>query len=758
VADVFISYARADEGVARRVAKALEAAGLSVWWDADLPAHRAYSDIIERNLDDARAVVALWSKDAAKSQWVRAEADVARNAGKLVQARLDGTMPPIPFNQIQCADLKGWRGSTNHGGWAKLKASVEALVSGEERPPVSVRPTAWQRLNPYRWYAAAALILLLAAGLWLWALRPIGEERKPVLAVLPFRSLDAQDESLVAGIWEDTRTAIGRNPQLIVLGPNTAEELAKKGEGAAKRAADYLLEASVRTAGDRIRVSTDLVRTRDGAQIWSQDFDRKLDDVFALQSQIASEIEGRIRGRLAEEGGTTPEHIATSGEAYALYSDARAKIRKRAGPEDDTVAHNELEQVLKMDPNFAPAWAALSQVIGAIPPSQNNWKLTAPSEIYARKAIELAPNLAAGHAALALALGFKGPIARAEIERAVQLDPSDFEALTWLGNTRHELGDIKGAAEAYRRAAQIEPFFWPAVFNLYGELDALHDKQGMQQLIADENRVGADYLAASIRIENAYRSGNIAEAANIGLAYWRTGRKEARAAIGGDLWEVLLQLGFPDEAARLGPGPDFAPYLWKLDPKGLEIMERHNIDSKTFFTLEPLTENASRLYLLTGRSERLAERYLSLKLPLNQFFSLTHGDVPDDNHFLYCAPLIAIALEQNGHADQAKALLALAESTAKARHGNEPINALLLARIYAAEGRKEDALALLTNVISRGYIPDAPQILPDLNSDPALAGLKGDPRFEASRQRLLGTIARERAQVNQRLLDQLRTA
>jgi hypothetical protein len=280
----------------------------------------------------------------------------------------------------------------------------------------------------------------------------------------------------------------------------------------------------------------------------------------------------------------------------------------------------------------------------------------------------------------------------------------------------------------------------------------------MQQLIADENRVGADYLAASIRIENAYRSGNIAEAANIGLAYWRTGRKEARAAIGGDLWEVLLQLGFPDEAARLGPGPDFAPYLWKLDPKGLDIMERHNIDSKTFFTLEPLTENASRLYLLTGRSERLAERYLSLKLPLSQFFSLTHGDVPDDNHFLYCAPLIAIALEQNGHADQAKALLALAESTAKARHGNEPINALLLARIYAAEGRKEDALALLTNVISRGYIPDAPQILPDLNSDPALAGLKGDPRFEASRQQLLGTIARERAQVNQRLLDQLRTA
>lgn len=754
---MFISYARADEAVARRVAKALESAGLEVWWDADLPAHRAYSEIIERNLEDAKAVVALWSKDSAKSQWVRAEADFARNAGKLVQAQLDAAMPPIPFNQIQCADLKGWRGSTNHPGWAKLKRSVEALVSGREPPP-SPHAQPWHNISAYRWYAAALLALLFAAGIWMLALGRAGEDQKPVLAVLPFRSLDAQDESLVAGIWEDTRTAIGRNPQLIVLGPNTAEELAKKGEGAAKRAADYLLEASVRTAGDRIRVSTNLVRTKDGTQIWSQDFDRKLDDVFALQSQIASEIEGRIRGRLAEKGGMTPEHIATSGEVYALYSDARSKIRKRAGPEDYTVAHNELEQVLKMDPNFAPAWAALSQVIGAIPPSQNAWKLTAPSEVYARKAIELAPNLAAGHAALALALGFKGPIARAEVERAVQLDPSDFEALTWLGNTRGEGGDLKGAAEAYRRAADIEPFFWPAVFNLYGTLDQLKDQKGMQDLLERENRIGADYLGTAIRMDKAFRTGNLGEAANIGLAYWKTGRMEGRPAIGANLWVVLLQLGFADEAGRLGPGPDFAPYLWKLDPKGLDIMESHHIEPRTFFTLEPLTENGSRMYLLSGRGKRLAELYLSSKLSPDAFLEVGGGDDPDNHHFLYSAPLVAIALQENGQGDKAKQLLSFAESTAKQSTDTKPVKDVLLARIYSVQGRKEDAIALLTGAINRGFIPDAPELLPDLHSDPALASLKGDPRFERLRNQLVGTIARERAQVNQRLLDQLRTA
>jgi adenylate cyclase len=387
LADVFISYARADEAVARRVAKALQSAGLDVWWDADLPAHRAYSEVIERNLADAKAVVVLWSKSAAASQWVRAEADFARNAGKLVQAQVDGTLPPIPFNQIQCADLKGWRGNPKHAGWAKLEASARALLSGEEqRASAPVRSTGWDRLRPYRWAIAAVLALVVAAGLYLYAFGAPGEQRKPVLAVLPFRSLDAQDASLVAGIWEDTRTAIGRNPQLIVLGPNSAQTLAEKGEQAARKAADYVLQASVRTAGDRIRVSADLVRSKDGEQLWSQDFDRKLDDVFALQSEIASEIEGRIRGRLAEKGGITPEHIATSGEVYALYSDARTKIRKRAGPEDYTVAHTELEQVLKMDPNFAPAWAALAQVIGAIPPSQNGWKLAGAGESYARKA------------------------------------------------------------------------------------------------------------------------------------------------------------------------------------------------------------------------------------------------------------------------------------------------------------------------------------------------------------------------------------
>src|ERR1051326_1210592 len=124
---VFVSYARTDEPHAKRVADALRAEGYEVWRDDELPAHRAYADVIEERLKSASGVVVLWSAEAAKSQWVRAEADSARNAGTLVQAILDGTMPPMPFNQIQCADLSNWDGKPDAPGGQKSKASVAAL-------------------------------------------------------------------------------------------------------------------------------------------------------------------------------------------------------------------------------------------------------------------------------------------------------------------------------------------------------------------------------------------------------------------------------------------------------------------------------------------------------------------------------------------------------------------------------------------------------------------------------------------------------
>src|SRR5258705_4748263 len=132
MSDVFVSYARSTEPDAMKIAAALRARGYSVWRDDEIPAHRAYADVIEERLKASKAVVVSWSVDAAKSQWVRSEADVARAAGTLIQVTVDGTLPPMPFDQVECAELKGWNGDAEAFGWHKLADSVAALVGPGE--------------------------------------------------------------------------------------------------------------------------------------------------------------------------------------------------------------------------------------------------------------------------------------------------------------------------------------------------------------------------------------------------------------------------------------------------------------------------------------------------------------------------------------------------------------------------------------------------------------------------------------------------
>jgi hypothetical protein len=139
LADVFLSYARPSLDDAMRIADCLRAAGYSVWFDESLPAHRAYSDVIAEQLDAASAVLVLWSAEAAASQWVRSEANRARETGRLVQLRLDEARLPMPFDQIQCADLRHWGGDCATRGWRMVAGSIAALT-GQERPIAAAVP------------------------------------------------------------------------------------------------------------------------------------------------------------------------------------------------------------------------------------------------------------------------------------------------------------------------------------------------------------------------------------------------------------------------------------------------------------------------------------------------------------------------------------------------------------------------------------------------------------------------------------------
>ncbi|HST37801.1 MAG TPA: toll/interleukin-1 receptor domain-containing protein [Allosphingosinicella sp.] len=172
MADVFISYSRDNEAVVRGLAEAVVREGYSVWWDEALPPHLSYSDVITGEIDAAKAVIVVWSEKAIPSEWVRAEADLARNQKKLVQTSIDGRMPPMPFNQLHFVSIGDWRGEADHPGWTRVKESLAALCRAEVMQPAHAFPTAApQRPAPPPVPAgnpALRLVLIVVIGLLLF--------------------------------------------------------------------------------------------------------------------------------------------------------------------------------------------------------------------------------------------------------------------------------------------------------------------------------------------------------------------------------------------------------------------------------------------------------------------------------------------------------------------------------------------------------------------------------------------------------------
>lgn len=335
MSDIFVSYARATENEARAVAAALRAMGHAVWLDDELPAHRAYADVIEERLTSARAVVVVWSAEAVRSHWVRSEADRARSENKLVQLSVDGAPLPMPFDQIQCADLAGWSGDTDAPGWRKVAASVADLLGG-----------AASAAEPAQAEAPPAL------------------PDKPSIAVMPFANLsnDPDQEYFADGMMDEIVTALTRNRALFVIAssstlgfkarPASAQDVGRQ------LGVRYVLEGSVRKAGDRVRIAAKLVDAANGAQIWAERFDDTLADVFALQDRVAISVAGVIGPAIAavderRSAGRPTESLG----AYDLHLRAVPLLRafRRA---EMTRALELLERAIALDPRYAVALAA----------------------------------------------------------------------------------------------------------------------------------------------------------------------------------------------------------------------------------------------------------------------------------------------------------------------------------------------------------------------------------------------------------------
>ncbi|MEZ5994804.1 MAG: toll/interleukin-1 receptor domain-containing protein [Hyphomonadaceae bacterium] len=142
MADVFLSYAREDTARAQQVANGLQAAGIDVFWDNEIPPGTTWADYIEQKLTQCKALIVLWSEHSTKSQWVREEARMGRDKGVLIPVMIDNSQPPFGFGEVQAANLSTWNGEAENPNWRRFIDAVANHARAEARPAPAPQPAA----------------------------------------------------------------------------------------------------------------------------------------------------------------------------------------------------------------------------------------------------------------------------------------------------------------------------------------------------------------------------------------------------------------------------------------------------------------------------------------------------------------------------------------------------------------------------------------------------------------------------------------
>lgn len=294
---------------------------------------------------------------------------------------------------------------------------------------------------------------------------------RPSVAVMPFATMSGSVNHpyFAYGLTEDVTTALARNPELQVIardstyavrGQNT--DVRKLG---AKLGVDYVIEGSARREGDQLRVSAQLIDVGNGAHLWSRSYDRKVADVFTVQSELTTEIVAQLAPYIGKsEAAAAAQRPTDNLQAYDLVLQARIRYRHGATDQNAILEARELYQrALEMDPSYAAARAGLALTYIAEVAQRPGGQSTAPeldlglSE--ARQAVRLDPNLGLGYQVisfgLALQADYSGGLQAAQ--RAVDLNPNDPDSMMALAKAQVRFGDYRDAVANAERARRLHP-------------------------------------------------------------------------------------------------------------------------------------------------------------------------------------------------------------------------------------------------------------------------------------------------------------
>jgi TolB-like protein len=391
MADIFLSYSRDDQATARRFAAGFEREGFTVWWDQTLRSGEAYDKVTERALEDAKAVVVLWSKASVDSRWVRAEATQAERYHTLMPVMIESCKRPIMFELTHTADLSSWKGDANDKAWLAFAGDVRRFVNaGATGAAPLVPPVAGGASKSMGRKVAIAAVLLLIVGAVLWwlnagrsvpgptvaakATRAVASNAATAaatdvtLAVLPFADMSpAHDQDYFSdGLTEELLNQLANIKGLRVTARTSSFQFKGKSEDVRvigeKLGVTNILEGSVRKDGKQLRITAQLINSTDGTHLWSQTYDRELSGVFALQEEVAKDVAKALSitldvGELPRiQGGTT------NVEAYDKYLRARQAYHEN-GPVAGSRAVRDLRDAVALDPQFSRAWLLLSYAL-----------------------------------------------------------------------------------------------------------------------------------------------------------------------------------------------------------------------------------------------------------------------------------------------------------------------------------------------------------------------------------------------------------
>ena len=471
------AYARALESLAEGAERERDYRGAAEWWKA-----RAANDLL-----DSR--VALRLMRALEAAGNRAGAlQHASVHQRLLQEELGLQLTPEIAELVQelrrePAPSAPERARAPEPPASPVSAPMSVPVAGPVAEPVPVvrmeapsKPFAASERTGRRGLWRATVAGLVVAGVlgvaWgAWAFRSRADPPDRSIVVLPFvnMSADAGNEYFSDGITEEIIAQLAAVPTLKVISRTSAMHY--KGRGAPLRQiagelrVAHVLEGSVRREGDQVRITAQLIDAQTDEHLWSQRYDRRLVDVFAVQEDIAREVGRALEVTLGGQGRAAAARGTRVPEAYELYLHGRFHWQKRTKEgHDQAVAY--FRQAIERDSTYADAYAGLSVVYLTGYAQYVAGYIDREAETYANlkwaaeRAVALDDNSALAHRALAILLWWQRnwPGAERELLRTLELNPGDEQAHNWYGALLGLTGRIDDAVRESRLAYEMDPF------------------------------------------------------------------------------------------------------------------------------------------------------------------------------------------------------------------------------------------------------------------------------------------------------------